>query len=119
MFVTLEDCPTGIFKHTHAEYGVTYGFKSEYSTEVRHPETKEFIAISRDAYCIPTGEYFWGGAKDHSERSKLLVEPCDLDEESGQIVIIPDTYFENDEDEQGWKVDLKDGVKFAILGTWF
>lgn len=64
--VTLRDCPPGLFS-----FNGTLGFKSEYLTESKsHPG-----AWQSDAYCVSTGEYFWGGTTNPSEREKLLVEP--------------------------------------------
>ncbi|WP_257556480.1 hypothetical protein [Sphingobium sp. CFD-2] len=61
-FVTLNECPPGLFR---TEDG-TYGFKSEYST------------TTVDAYCLESGEYFWGGATNAEERGALKVEPVDF-----------------------------------------
>ncbi len=64
--VRLSDCPTGLFK-----FGGTFGFKTEYHENFDS-------GISCDAYCYPTGEYFWGGVSYHDARSKLLVIPCKI-----------------------------------------
>ena len=65
-FVTLNECPPGLFQ---TESG-TYGFKSEYSTE-----TKE--GVKCDAYCLESGEYFAGGVKTIAQRGAILVRPID------------------------------------------
>jgi hypothetical protein len=62
--VTLNQCPPGLFL-----YGEELGFKSEYSTINSRNE------VQCDAYCVDSGEYFWGGAKSASERGALLVMP--------------------------------------------
>lgn len=77
-YVTLAECPPGLFR-----FGETLGFKTKYDdkwftlhdargdqphiTEIRWP----------NAYCVDTGEYFWGGAKMHEDRSLLMVEPIE------------------------------------------
>ena len=62
-FVTLNECPPGIFR---TEEG-GYGFKSEYSTKGKC-----------DAYCLSSGEYFYGGVVDVEERGLQMVEPLDV-----------------------------------------
>lgn len=57
---TLAACPPGLFV-----FDGHYGFKTEYSDE-NGPE----------AYCEPSGEYFWGGAKSKEQRAKLVVTPA-------------------------------------------
>jgi hypothetical protein len=54
------DCPPGLFA-----YRDILCFKSEYSSAPEQP----------DAYCIETGEYFWGGTRDRRERLALEVTP--------------------------------------------
>lgn len=60
---TLDECPPGLFL-----FDGDYGFKTEYRDD-NGPE----------AYCLKSGEYFWGGTKgDKAKRSALLVIPCEL-----------------------------------------
>lgn len=66
---TLKECPSGPFFHGHEQRYV--GFKTEYSTDDGFPE----------AYCMESGEFFWGGAKDQSERASLIVQPAILEED--------------------------------------
>lgn len=55
------DCPPGLFL-----FEGRVCFKSEYSSGRRQP----------DAYCIDSGEYFWGGTNgDVEARLKLTVTP--------------------------------------------
>lgn len=62
--VTLGECEPGLFW-----FGETLGFKSEY-------KTKNSSGIYQsDAYCVESGEYFWGGAKGAVAREALLVRP--------------------------------------------
>lgn len=65
MEVKLKDCPTGLFY-----YGDTLCVMTEYSTSTQS-------GTNRDAFIIPSGEYFWGGASTSTERSNLLVRPVD------------------------------------------
>ena len=62
--VTLNKCPEGLFI-----FGNTLGFKSEYATMCKDG----FAQV--DAYCVESGEYFWGGTSDSKERAKLMVTP--------------------------------------------
>ena len=57
---TLAACPPGLFV-----FDGHYGFKTEYSDQ-NGPE----------AYCVASGEYFWGGAKSKEERANLVVMPA-------------------------------------------
>lgn len=65
--VTLNDCPPGLFV-----FGGTLCFKSEYATTLENPPYYQC-----DAYCVESGEYFWGGAKGTEARGKLMVQPLD------------------------------------------
>ena len=57
---TLECCPPGLFM-----FDGSFGFKTEYQDE-NGPE----------AYCVGSGEYFWGGTSgDAHARRMLLVTP--------------------------------------------
>lgn len=55
------DCPPGLFR-----WQGLLCFKSEYSTKAGQP----------DAYCVDSGEYFWGGTNgDLDARRQLIVTP--------------------------------------------
>lgn len=74
--VTLAACPPGLFW-----FNGSLGFKSEYGAmEPVGSNFKTFKVGNRaDAYCADSGEYFWGGASTHEDRSKLLVYPVSAD----------------------------------------
>jgi hypothetical protein len=57
---TLADCPPGLFW-----FGDCLGFKSEYGDNYGNSE----------AFCVESGEYFWGGTTDKTAREKLTVTP--------------------------------------------
>ena len=65
--VSLNECPPGLF-----EFNGHYGFKSEYTTMLEDPRRYQC-----DAYCLESGEYFWGGASGTEVRGKLLVRPIE------------------------------------------
>jgi hypothetical protein len=67
--VPLNDCPPGLFL-----FGDMLGFKSEYITTLENPRRYQC-----DAYCVETGEYFHGGAKNSEARGRLLVTPVNYD----------------------------------------
>lgn len=58
--VTLRDCPPGPFLY---EGGLC--FKTEYGTQWP------------DAYCLESGEFFWGGTTRHEDRAALIVQPLE------------------------------------------
>jgi len=61
--VSLAECPPGVFL-----FNGDYGFKTEYSDD-NGPE----------AYCLGSGEYFWGGTNGNKDKRRaLLVMPCEL-----------------------------------------
>lgn len=62
--VTLDDCPEGLFL-----FNGYLGFMTEYATD------KNDGFRQRDAYCVDSGEYFWGGTSNARERAKLIVQP--------------------------------------------
>jgi len=62
--VALGECPPGLFLFNGA-----LGFKSEYKTESMTPSG----VWQSDAYCVESGEYFWGGVSDPEERERLPV----------------------------------------------
>ncbi|SEM55320.1 hypothetical protein SAMN05192583_0603 [Sphingomonas gellani] len=57
--VSLGNCPPGPFI-----FNGTLGFKTEYGPT--------------DAYCMGTGEAFWGGTTDKIARAALLVQPVEV-----------------------------------------
>lgn len=67
--VTLAGCPPGLFLFRGDGYE-SLGFKSEYKTETSS-------SWQSDAYCVDSGEYFWGGAKSGAEREQLMVIPME------------------------------------------
>lgn len=72
---TLNDCPPGLFVTMDGHLG----FKSEYATTLPATNSQP-LRIQRDAYCLESGEYFWGGAKSVEERGCVLVRPVDPDD---------------------------------------
>lgn len=78
--VTLADCPPGPFL-----FEGKLGFKTEYRAMVRAPsscrtppEPRYMTTCWPDAYCMTTGEAFWGGTSRHRDRANLLVMPVTL-----------------------------------------
>lgn len=57
----LRDCPPGLFI-----FGQSLGFKSEYVGNDGRI----------DAFCVESGEIFWGGTSDNESRGKLIVQPA-------------------------------------------
>ena len=74
---TLDDCPPGLFV-----FDGGYGFKTEYN-DANGPE----------AYCLESGEYFWGGVNgDVHARRMLLVTPFHLEPNAaltGGVLAVP------------------------------
>ncbi len=52
-------------------------FKSEYGKTV---EKNNRVFVQHDAYCVSSGEYFWGGAKTSLEREELRVYPISYED---------------------------------------
>jgi hypothetical protein len=83
--VTLTECPPGPFQFTCEQY-TTLGFKTEYGmsqvdengADMPGHLVRWVVTNWPDAYCMESGEVFWGGAKSHEERAKLLVRPVDV-----------------------------------------
>lgn len=69
--VRLKDAPPGLFL-----WNGVLCFKSEYTMCGLCPET----------FVVESGEYFWGDAKMHSERSQLMVEPVTVED------LLPDAH---------------------------
>lgn len=59
----LDACPPGPFL-----FNGHLGFRSEYWTS----------SIKPDAYCMDSGEYFWGGTSSTMERAALIVQPIEF-----------------------------------------
>lgn len=66
---TLVDCPAGLFLYK----GDCLGFKTEYSIELGQNE------YYPQAFVVASGEVFWGDAKCHEERCKLMVQPITIE----------------------------------------
>jgi len=79
--VTLADCPPGLF-----EFGGGLGFKTEYATPIKDGL---FTYYFPEAYCVSSGEYFWGGTSKHSDRKLLMVKPIEQDGEALLAKITP------------------------------
>jgi hypothetical protein len=79
--VTLAECPPGPFL-----FDGSLGFKTEYGmtlvdengADMPGDQIRWQVTSWPDAYCMESGEVFWGGAKSHEERARLLVEPVDV-----------------------------------------
>ncbi|MGW8138996.1 hypothetical protein [Sphingomonas zeae] len=78
--VTLADCPPGPFL-----FDGELCFKTEYRAMVQAPsncrtgpEVRFMTSRWPDAYCLASGETFWGGTTKHRDRAKLLVMPVNL-----------------------------------------
>ena len=63
---TLEACPVGLFM-----YDNTLCLKTEYQSLYAN-------GYHCDAYICDTGEAFWGGAKNVTERDNLIVTPVEI-----------------------------------------
>jgi len=64
-YVTLAECPPGLFIF-NGHFGEPHlGFKSEYGNE--------------DVFCAESGERFWGGATTKKQRAGLLVRPIEAE----------------------------------------
>lgn len=76
--LSLMDCPPGLFL-----FNGTLAFKTEYGAsigkDVGGGKVEWTVTHWPEAYVVASGEFFWGGAKSHEERAKLLVEPVDAD----------------------------------------
>jgi hypothetical protein len=70
--VTLAECPPGVFL-----FEGTLGFKTEYGMTL-HQSGEWKVTNYPDAYCLDSGEVFWGGTKDHIARAALLVRPVEV-----------------------------------------
>ncbi len=75
--MTLAECPPGPFL-----FNGSLGFRTEYGAmrvtgPVDVPGDQIRWSVSRwpDAYCLDSGEFFWGGVVTHEDRARLLVQP--------------------------------------------
>lgn len=67
---TLDQCPPGLFL-----FEGDYGFKTEYRDD-NGPE----------AYCVESGEYFWGGTGgDKEARRNLKVQPVIISSPNAEV----------------------------------
>lgn len=107
--VKLRNCPPGLFV-----YDGYIGFKTEYGVSIGGQVTHW-----PDAYCIDSGEFFWGGATTHEDRAELLVLPIDADltfarklieqmREALRPFVACLDYIEQDESDEEW-------AKFRLL----
>lgn len=74
---TLRECPPGAFM-----FQGRLGFKTEYGAAILGTNERglqEFV-ISEwpDAYCMDSGEFFWGGTSTHADRAMLIVQPVEF-----------------------------------------
>lgn len=74
---TLAECPPGPFL-----FNGSLGFKTEYCAvlpkDVGGGKVEFNMSNWPEAYCMDSGEFFWGGAKTHAERAGLIVQPVDV-----------------------------------------
>jgi hypothetical protein len=77
--VTLAECPPGVF-----EFEGSLGFKTEYGATLPVPphdvpgsQVKWQVTHWPEAYCLESGEAFWGGTKTQEDKAQLLVRPMD------------------------------------------
>ncbi|WP_156967887.1 hypothetical protein [Methylosinus sp. PW1] len=71
--VSLEACRPGLFLFNGGLH-----FRAEYWSEVK--ENGVVVGSKPDAYCVASGEYFWGGTSDWRKRGELIVQPVDYNE---------------------------------------
>lgn len=78
--VPLSECPPGPFM-----FNGRLGFKTEYGaiepvgpTNVPGPDVRWTVGTRPDAYCMDSGECFWGGTTKHADRDALMVTPVDV-----------------------------------------
>lgn len=75
---TLQNCPPGPFR-----FGDSLGFKTEYGMalgkDIGGGKVEWEITHWPEAFCMETGEVFWGGAKNHEMRARLMVLPVDVE----------------------------------------
>jgi len=79
---TLADCPPGPFVAV-ASGGL--GFKTEYGriagSDAGNGRVDYCMTNGPDAYCLESGEVFWGGAKSVQDRDDLMVIPLLVEEQ--------------------------------------
>jgi hypothetical protein len=74
---SLAACPPGPFL-----FEGRLGFKTEYGMALGRDmgggKVEWEITHYPEAFCMDSGEVFWGGAKDHESRARLMVTPVDV-----------------------------------------
>ncbi|WP_312814389.1 hypothetical protein [Brevundimonas sp.] len=113
--VTLAECPAGLFF-----WNGSLCFKSEYGAIEPDDATngKLWKVGNRiDAYCADSGEFFWGGAKTHDERARLIVYPINPNTVAMVASLGPATLAHPApaSDELLKAIDMDD---FNIVGEW-
>lgn len=72
--VTLADCPPGLFL-----FNGSLGFKTVCGAMrgaiIPGGKVKWEVTHWPDAYCVESGDNFWGGAITHEDRAQLMVQP--------------------------------------------
>lgn len=79
--ITLQECPPGPFLFDgHLGFKTEYGMTlvDENGANMRGDKVRWIVTNWPDAYCMESGEVFWGGARTHEERARLMVEPIDV-----------------------------------------
>lgn len=75
--VSLADCPPGPFLFAGA-----LGFKTAYGAfsgkDVGDGKVEWSVTSGPDAYCMDSGEFFWGGTTTKDARAELMVHPVEL-----------------------------------------
>lgn len=70
--VPLDECPPGPFW-----FDGSLGFKTEYGMTMPNGMGVWTVTNWPEAYCMSSGEVFWGGTSTHETRSALLVWPVE------------------------------------------
>lgn len=80
-WVTLQECPPGPFQHGTGT-NASLGFKTEYAMamprDVGNGKVEYYQTNYPEAYCMESGEVFWGGAASHKERAEIMVLPVSI-----------------------------------------
>ena len=123
--VTLAGCPPGLFL-----FRDDIGFKTEYFTTTMIESSVPVV----EAYCLESGEFFWGGTSLHSDRHALMVQPLSLkpvdrapEKYDGQVVPAPsksywiDFAFKKPLDEQECLVSFRpeEGGQAVAIAIWY
>lgn len=70
--VSLAECRPGPFW-----FNGSLGFKTEYGMTLPNGMGMWTVTHWPEAYCMDSGECFWGGTSKHEDRAKLLVWPVE------------------------------------------